>query len=81
MNPESDETESYCIHGLSPSEAVMLFDALEQAGIDFHAEYIEEPTSVELEGDSGQTEILVTTDACHADAMRSIEATLFGREP
>lgn len=81
MNPEPEESENYCIVGLSPADAAVLFEALERAGIAFHVAYIEEPTNVELEGDSGQREIVVTTAACNAEAVRSIEATLFSNEP
>lgn len=80
MNTESDEPECYQIYGLTPSEAGLLLEALKSADIVAHTQFIEEPTSVELEGDSGETKVIITVNAESEDAVRRIEADLFGDE-
>ena len=80
MSTEPDEAETYCVGGLEPEEAARLIEALERAGIDFHTQLQQEPPSVELEGDSPHGSITIAIDAASVDAVRRIEAELFGNK-
>lgn len=78
MNTQSDDPDSYSVGGLDPKDASRLIDALEQAGIDFDAQLRQDPTSVELEGDSPATHITITVDAASEVIVRRIKEDLFG---
>lgn len=78
MDTEPDETDGYRIHGLSPSQARQLFEAFGRAGIHADVEFIQESLSIELEGDSGETAVIITVDGAFGDAARRIAAGLFG---
>jgi hypothetical protein len=70
-------SDDYSICGLSPSEAGRLMEALKDAGIVFHADFVQPPSDVYAEGDSYPTRIIITVPANSEDALRKIEAGLF----
>lgn len=80
MNEEIAESEDYEIWGLSPCEVRDLLAALDRVGIKAQTRFIEEPVSNDLEGDSPDTEIVVTVDAAAVDEVQGILNDLFKQE-
>lgn len=80
MNSGSDEIGFYTIRGLLAADAARLIVALEHAGIEYRAEFVQEEPSIELEGDSGNTEVIVCVDDQWLDSVRKIENDLFGTD-
>ena len=80
MSTNSDEGGFCCLGRFSVWDARALIEKLENSGIDYRAEFLKEPPSVDLEGDSGETEIEVSVEESRFEEALRVQGTVFGHE-